>query len=124
MSIKSPLGRVLGLGSAREGTGHWWAQRTSAVALVPLMLWFAASMAGAAGYDYETLAYWLSKPVNAILVILLCVSLLYHAKLGLQVVIEDYVQGGSRMLWLIVVNFLCIGLAVAAIFAVVSVSLG
>lgn len=124
MSIKSPLGRVLGLGSAREGTGHFWAQRTSAIALVPLMLWFAASMAGASGYDYETLSYWLAKPVNAILIILLCISVLYHAKLGLQVVIEDYVHGGARMLGLIAVNFICIGLAVAAIFAVVSVALG
>ncbi len=124
MSLKSPLGRVLGLGSAKEGTDHWWGQRVSAIALVPLGLWFAASIVFADDLSYNAVALWLARPINSILMILLSLAMLYHARLGLQVVIEDYVHGATKVLSLLAVKFLSIALAVAAVFAVVRVSLG
>lgn len=92
MSMRSALGRVRGLGSAKSGTGHWWSQRLSAIALVPLTLWFVAAVATRAGAGHAEVAAWLSSPWNACLMILLVVATFYHAWLGMQVVIEDYVH--------------------------------
>ncbi|WP_420345593.1 succinate dehydrogenase, hydrophobic membrane anchor protein [Pelagibius sp.] len=92
MSLRSPLGRVRGLGSAKDGTGHWWAQRLSAIALIPLTLWFCASVISLSGADYGAVAAWAGSPVVAGLLILLIAATFYHAYLGLQVVIEDYVH--------------------------------
>lgn len=124
MSIKTPLGQVRGLGSAKEGAGHWWAQRVSAVALVPLLIWFAVSIATATSLDYATLATWLSKPLNGVAMLLLTLALTYHAKLGLQVIIEDYVHGGTKVVALVLTNFSSVTLAVAGIYAVLRVSFG
>ena len=92
MSLKSALGRARGLGSAKEGAGHWWAQRVTAIALIPLTLWFAVTVIGLSHADYATLKGWAGKPGNASLLILTVLTVLYHAQLGLQVVIEDYVH--------------------------------
>jgi succinate dehydrogenase / fumarate reductase membrane anchor subunit len=89
--MKSPLGRAIGLGSAKEGVDHWWWQRVSSIALVPLALWFVISVIGLAGADLDTVVTWLDNPVAAVLFILLIVATFYHGALGLQVVIEDYV---------------------------------
>lgn len=124
MTLRTPLGRVLGLGSAKEGTEHWWSQRVTAVALVPLTLWFVFSMVFAYDYQYDTLAAWLENPVNAVLTLLLATTLLYHSKLGIQVVVEDYLHGSVKVLLLLVSQFVHIGLAVAAVFAVLKISLG
>ncbi len=124
MSIKTPLGRVRGLGSAKEGTGHWWAQRVSAMALVPLLIWFAVSIATATSLDHATVASWLQRPHNAIGMLLLTLALAYHAKLGLQVVIEDYVHGATKVAALVATNFASIILAVAGVYAVLRVSFG
>jgi succinate dehydrogenase / fumarate reductase membrane anchor subunit len=125
MSLRSPLGRVLGLGSARSGFAHWWGQRLSAAALVPLGLWFAFSMAGMSSTDYWAVAAWVSEPLHAILLILLLGTLLYHSNLGLQVVIEDYVHHApAKVAALVVVRFVHVALAVAGIYAVVTVSIG
>ncbi|MEM8547911.1 MAG: succinate dehydrogenase, hydrophobic membrane anchor protein, partial [Pseudomonadota bacterium] len=114
MSLKSPLGRVLGLGSAKEGTEHWWSQRVTAVALVPLGLWFMVSMLALPGYDYPQVVAWVAAPVNAILLLLFVVTLLYHSKLGTQVVIEDYIHGNMKVVLLIGLKFMYALLAVAA----------
>lgn len=124
MSLRSPLGRALGLGSAKSGFGHWWGQRLSAVALAPLGLWFAFSLAGLSSTDYWAVAAWVGTPSHAIMLILLLVTLLYHSSLGLQVVIEDYVHGGARVAALALVQLAHVALAVAGIYAVVTLSVG
>ncbi len=93
MSLQSPLGKALGHGAAKTGVDHWLAQRSTAIALVPLGLWFTFSMLGLQHGSYEMVAVWVAEPLNAILLILLVIALLYHSMLGLQVMIEDYVQG-------------------------------
>ena len=123
--MRSPLGRAIGLGSAKQGVEHWWAQRITAVALVPLSLWFASAVIGLAGADLETVQNWVARPLPAILLVLLLIALFYHTSLGLQVVIEDYVHTELVKLGLLVVTrLLCFGFAVAGIFAVLGIALG
>jgi len=124
MSLQAPLARVLGLGSAKEGTGHWWAQRLTAVGLVPLMLWFIVSIIGMPHGNYEIVTAWMAEPINAIGLILLVMTLVYHSELGLQVVIEDYVHGAAGVVTLIVVKFVHIVLAVAGIYSIVVIAVG
>jgi len=93
MSRRSALGQARGLGSAKDGTGHWWSQRLTSLALVPLSLWFMISLAAMAGADHATVVAWIGSPTVAGLLILLVTVTFYHAYLGLQVVIEDYVHG-------------------------------
>ena len=92
MSLKTPLGQVLGLGSAKDGTGHWWMQRLSAVALIPLGLWFAVSLLALPELDYATVRVWIAEPLSSIGLVLFIVAAGYHSMLGLQVVVEDYVH--------------------------------
>ena len=101
MSLRSPLGRGRGLGAAREGVGHWWAQRLTALALIPLTLWFVGAVATLTGAGHEVVAGWIASPVVAGLLILLIVATFYHAYLGLQVVIEDYLHHEGRKLALL-----------------------
>ena len=123
--MRSPLGRAIGLGSAKEGVDHWWAQRISAIALVPLSLWFVASVIGLVGADIETVQNWVGLPLPAILLVLLLIATFYHASLGLQVVIEDYVHvEWQKFTAVIAVKFACVLLAVAGIFAVARIAFG
>jgi len=123
--MRSPLGRAIGLGSAKEGVEHWWAQRLTAIALVPLSLWFVSAIIGLAGADLETMQNWVGLPLPAILLVLLLIATFYHLSLGLQVVIEDYVHTDLAKLGLIIiVRLLSFGFAVAGVFAVVSIALG
>jgi succinate dehydrogenase / fumarate reductase, membrane anchor subunit len=123
--LRSPLGRAIGLGSAKEGVEHWWAQRVSAVALIPLGLWFAASLVALAGADRAAVLAWLHAPVQAILAILLLIAVFYHAALGLQVVIEDYVHAEwLKVPSLVAMRLVAFGLAVAGIFAVLRIAFG
>ena len=123
--MRSPLGRAIGLGSAKEGVEHWWAQRVTAIALVPLSVWFVISVIGFVGADLETVQDWVSRPLPAILLVLLLIASFYHMSLGLQVVIEDYVHTELVKLGLvIVVRLFCFAVAVAGIFAVLSMALG
>src|SRR5215469_976377 len=123
--MRSPLGRAIGLGSAKEGVEHWWVQRITAVALVPLTLWFVIALIGLVGADLETMESWVSRPLPAILLVLLLIAMFYHMALGLQVVVEDYVRGELAKLGLvIIVRLLCFALAVGGIFAVLSIAVG
>lgn len=124
-TLRSPLGRALGLGSAKEGVEHWWIQRLTAVALVPLSLWFVTSVIALAGADHATVLAWLSRPLVAILMVLLVGTSFYHASLGLQVVIEDYVHHeGAKIAALVLNKLVCFALAVAGIFAVLKIAFG
>jgi succinate dehydrogenase / fumarate reductase, membrane anchor subunit len=123
--MRSPLGRALGLGSAKEGVEHWWLQRITAVALVPLSLWFVIAIIRLVGADVDSVRDWVGNPLPAILLVLLLFATFYHASLGLQVVIEDYVHGELTKLGLVmIVRLACFAFAVAGIFAVVSMAVG
>jgi succinate dehydrogenase / fumarate reductase membrane anchor subunit len=123
--LRSPLGRALGLGSAKEGVEHWWLQRITAVALVPLSLWFVIAIIRLVGADGDSVRDWVGNPLPAILLVLLLIATFYHASLGLQVVIEDYIHAELTKLALVVIVRLgCFALAVAGMFAVLSMAVG
>jgi succinate dehydrogenase / fumarate reductase, membrane anchor subunit len=125
MSLRSPLGQVTGLGSAKDGTGHWWAQRVTAVALVPLTLWFLFSLLSLPSLDYLTVKTWLSFPMSAFLAVLLVAVLTYHSYLGTTVVIEDYVHSaGMKLLSLLSLRFLYVLAGGAGIFSILRVAFG
>lgn len=125
MSLRSPMGRVLGLGSAKDGTAHWWAQRVSAVALIPLTLWFVISLLALPALDYATVRTWLSFPLSGFLAVLLVAVLTYHSYLGTNEVIEDYVHAaGMKLLCLLLLRFLYVLVGGASIFAILFVIFG
>ena len=121
--MRSPLGRAIGLGSAKEGVEHWWLQRITAVALVPLSLWFVIAIIRLVGADSDGVRDWVGNPLPAIMLVLLLIATFYHAALGLQVVIEDYIHAELTKLGLVVIVRLgCFALAVAGMFAVLSMA--
>ncbi|MBO6781945.1 MAG: succinate dehydrogenase, hydrophobic membrane anchor protein [Alphaproteobacteria bacterium] len=125
MSLRSPLGRARGLGSAKSGTDHWWAQRLTALALVPLIIWFVISMITITGADHETALAFIGSPINAVLLTLLIVAVFHHGQLGLQVVIEDYVHTKWLEVALILaVKGAAIFFGVASVYAVIAIALG
>ena len=122
MSRRSALGQVRGLGSAKDGTGHWWSQRLTALALVPLSLWFMISLVALAGADHATVVAWIASPMVAGLLILLVAATFYHAYLGLQVVIEDYIQGeGWKLTLLLVSQAAAIVLGLAGVLSILMI---
>jgi succinate dehydrogenase / fumarate reductase membrane anchor subunit len=125
MSLRSPLSRVLGSGSAKEGTDHWWHQRLSAVALLILGVAFLVSFAGIDDYSQPTLVTWVARPSNAIMLLLASLILAWHSSLGVQVVIEDYVHGPAMKLISLILNkFIHVVLGVAALLAILNVLFG
>ena len=123
--LRSPLKRAAGLGSAKEGLSHWWTQRLTSVALVPLVLWFVFSLARIPELDYLQFRVWIASPVTATLLIVFLIAAFYHLQLGLQVIVEDYVHTGwLKLTGLILINFSCWLLAVAAIISVLKLYLG
>lgn len=121
--MRSSLGRSAGLGSAREGVAQWWAERISAVALIPLTLWLAASLIKHSGSDYASVITWLQSPLVALLLVLLLISLFSHLALGLRVIIEDYIHSGAKFAALLIVRFACFSLCVAGILATLRITL-
>lgn len=119
MTLRSPIGRARGLGSAKSGAGHFWQQRLTAIGLVPLLLWFVISVIGLAGADYATVKGWLGNPFNATLMLLVVLTAVWHAVLGVQVVVEDYVHTESSK-WALLIGVRLLG-AFVAVFATVSV---
>ena len=124
MTLQSPLRRARGLGSARTGVPHWWLQRVSAVALVPLSVWLGTSLLSLTGADYLTFTSWVMQPLNAILLLLAIGASFYHFKVGLDVVIEDYVHTDWLKIGLRAAN-LCfvVATSAAAIFAVLKLAI-
>lgn len=120
--MRSPLGRALGLGSAKTGVEQWWGERVSALALVPLTVWFAASLIMHTGSDYATFIAWLRTPMVSILIVLLLIGTFRHMALGLQVVIDDYVHTGLKTFAVLGTRFCCCGLAVAGILATLRIA--
>jgi succinate dehydrogenase / fumarate reductase, membrane anchor subunit len=124
MSLRTPLSKAIGRGSAGEGVGHWWVQRVTAVALLPLTAWFVISLLGQPLQSYDAMRGWLGQPCVAVPTILLVFTLAWHSKLGVQVVIEDYVHGkGAKTTLLLLSTFVHIAAAVAGIFAILALAL-
>ena len=127
MSIQTPLARIRYLGSAKEGSNHWWWQRLTALLLVPLSLWFVASIwwLVIGGATYDAFQDWLSGPVAAILMLLFVGAMFYHLKLGLQTVIEDYVHNKAvKWTFMVTITLGCLIGAVAAIYSTIAVAFG
>jgi succinate dehydrogenase / fumarate reductase membrane anchor subunit len=123
MSIRTPLGRVRGLGSAKAGVEHFWHQRLTAVALVPLTLWFVWSVARYAGAPYAEVLEFLHNPFNAALMLLFVVAGLYHMALGLQVVIEDYVHAeGAKLALVLLTKFAAFAAGTLCVVAVLRIA--
>jgi len=123
MSLRSPLGRVLGTGSAKEGVQHWWVQRLSSIALVPLSIWFAVSLLSLPSFDHGIVAAWMSQSWTALLLVLFVLVSAWHSQLGVRVVVEDYVHAaGPRTLTLVVVTFAHVLAAAAGVLAILKVA--
>jgi succinate dehydrogenase / fumarate reductase membrane anchor subunit len=124
MGTGTDLGRVRGLGSAKDGVHHWWLQRVTAVSNLVLMLWFIFSLVRLPSLDYSSVTLWLRQPVAAVPMILLIATVFWHLRLGVQVLLEDYVHGSTRVVGMLALNFYTVAGAAAAVFAVLKIALG
>lgn len=123
--MRTPLGRVRGLGAARHGTQHFWLQRVTAIANLVMLVVLIAIAIDLVGRSHATVISTLSRPVNAVLLVAAMVSIAVHMRIGMQVVIEDYVHSEGRKIALLLLNtFYCIAVALAAIWAVLKISFG
>jgi succinate dehydrogenase / fumarate reductase membrane anchor subunit len=121
---QTQLGRAKGLGSAKSGIHHWWVQRVTSVALIPLTLWFVFSVLSLAGHPQPDIAHWISHPVVAVLLIALVIASFHHTQLGLQVVLEDYVhEEGQRLIWILVMKAVVYLLGLAALLSVLKLAI-
>ena len=125
MKFRSPLSKAIGSGSAKHGFSHWWLQRVSAVALIPLTIWFVFSMVCLSANGYNEAIAWLSSPINATIMLLFTLTALFHGQTGLQTVIEDYIHTTWLNLTLLLsVKFASVIMAVLAVISVLKVVLG
>ena len=125
MSLTTPLRQVLGLGSAKQGVHHWWHQRLTSVALVPLSIWLLVSLVALPGYDHATVIAWMAQSWTALLLILFVLIAVWHSQLGLTVIVEDYVHAaGAKTVTLVLLGFAHVLLAAAGVFAVLRVAFG
>ena len=123
--LRNPLQRARGLGSAKEGVGHWWNQRLTAIALVFLVLWFVVLVLGLVGHDYQAVRASIARPWNALLMIAFIIAAFWHAVLGLQVVIEDYVHTRwVEVTSMVVIKLLAVAGVLAGVLAVLRIALG
>jgi succinate dehydrogenase / fumarate reductase membrane anchor subunit len=121
--LQSPLARVRGAGSAKSGTHHWWMQRVSSIALLPLTIWFIVSLATNAGMSHAEVLIWIGTPFNAVLLLALIALTFQHTASGLQVIIEDYTnQEGLKIGLILLVKGLCWLLGIAAALAVLRIA--
>ena len=124
MSLRSPLGRVLGKGSAKEGVHHWWLQRLTSIALVPLSVWFLVSLLSLPSFEHVTVVSWMAQSWTALLLVLFILVAAWHSQLGVRVIVEDYVHGGAKTLTLVLITFIHALVAAAGVFAVLKVAFG
>ncbi len=125
MSLRSPLGTARGLGSAKSGTGHWMVQRITAIALVPLGIWFVIGLIAHIGAPYAEMRAWIASPVSAVLMVALLIMMFHHAQLGLQVVIEDYIHAHfPKVAALLVVKGAALFLGLLGVFSVLKIAFG
>ncbi len=118
MNYRTPISKARGLGSAKKGSHHFWVQRVTAIALIPLTLWFGIAIIMVPGSDYQTIVSWIASPWNTIFMISAIIAVFYHAILGIQVVIEDYIQSeGIKIAAILTTKFILIFYALAALFA-------
>jgi succinate dehydrogenase / fumarate reductase membrane anchor subunit len=123
--LRTPLSRARGLGSAKEGVHHFWAQRITAVALIPLVAWFAISLIMMSGADYAVVRAWIGSPAVMVLLTLTIVIGLHHGQLGMQVVIEDYVHNdGMKLALIVLMRFIAVFFGLAAIVAILRIGFG
>ena len=124
-SMATPLARVRGLGPSGEGAEHWWHERLSSVATLLLLVWLAVSLLRLPDLGHATVTDWLREPLAAVPMLLLIASAFWHAKGGLQVIVEDYVHDeGSKLFWLLLINFAAILGAALGLFAILKIALG
>jgi succinate dehydrogenase / fumarate reductase membrane anchor subunit len=125
MDMRTPLGRVRGLGSTNDGVKHWWMQRLTGMALIPLTLWFVYSVVQMSGASHTEFTVWVGTQGNPVLLILLIICMFHHGQLGLQVVVEDYIPSEStKMTLLIAIKFAAIIFGTSAVFAVLRLTVG
>lgn len=123
MNLRTPLGRVRGLGSAKEGTDHWWALRVTSIALVPLSLWFVIALMSVAHADYATAIEWIGQPWNSALLVVFLIAMFYHAILGMEEVMQDYFHHeGVKVAAILVMKFILVVLGAAAVIAVLRIA--
>ena len=123
--LRTPLSRARGLGSARQGVHHWWAQRITAVALIPLVVWFAISLIMLSGADYAVVRAWIGSPAVMVLLTLTIVIGLHHGQLGMQEVVEDYVHSeGLKLALIVLLRFTAVFFGLAAIVAILRIGFG
>ena len=122
--MRTPLSRVRGLGSAKKGTEHFWLQRVTAIANIPLAVFFVSAMVVHAGADYLTVTAFLSRPIVALVMLLLILSMVWHMRLGLQIVIEDYIHDHTvKILALILNTFFALAVGTASVLAILKLTL-
>jgi succinate dehydrogenase / fumarate reductase membrane anchor subunit len=122
--FRSPLSRARGLGSAKEGVHHWWMQRVTAIALIPLVVWFAISLVMLSGADFAVVRAWIGSPLVMVLLTLTIVVGLYHGQLGLQVVWEDYTGGATRVVMIVLTKFIAVLFGLGAVLAIMRIGFG
>jgi succinate dehydrogenase / fumarate reductase membrane anchor subunit len=121
--METPLGRVRGLGSARSGAHHWWLERLTSISTFVLFVWLIVSLLRLPALDHSTVTTWLASPLAAVPMVLLLVSTFWHLRLGLQVVVEDYVhEEGAKLFWIVLINFFAIAGAAFGLFAVLKIA--
>ncbi len=124
-TMATPLARVRGLGASGEGAEHWWQERLSSVATLLLLIWLAVSLLRLPDLAHATIADWLKEPLAAVPMLLFVVATFWHARMGLQVIVEDYVHDeGSKLFWILLINFAAILAAALALFAILKIALG
>ena len=125
MSLRSPIGHVLGLGAAKDGVAHWWSQRVTSVALVILGLWFVRALLQLDALSFASVTAWMSQPLDAVLLSLFVGTAVYHSQLGVQVVVEDYiVHHGVKLVTMLLLKFLHVALAALGIFSILKIAFG
>ncbi len=122
--FRTPLSRARGLGSAKDGLHHWWMQRVTAIALIPLVVWFAISLVMLTGADFAVVRAWIGSPLVMVLLTLTIGVGLYHGQLGLQVVWEDYTDGAMRIVLILLTKFIAVLFGLGAILAILRIGFG